>query len=345
MEHHISQFEVGALNSCVTASVLYSIKMIDPAWSAVPFQFFDDGVRRKLDAKASDGLSFEPVFEQLKRYGISAETVSKERLHRLALSGKPVVVGLTYPEGNKHAVVVLGVDRPTGLFILYDPGLPWIALVDWPWISDRLPAGFDTIYEIESNGSWSWVNARDIEFTPNPQVPDQPPRLGVRMMPYDRIHSWRNPKEHAELSSLPFALRSALTVVDPRWGRFTPKEFDQYIRSESALSPEQGIDLEAALTSLEPLGLARGPVSEEEAQRRAQRGRPTLLIDKEARQPHARVLVGWDEPSQHWVVSDPRYPTVQVQTWESLSHALLSHESGIQAIWTCPLSEPDCPMD
>ena len=139
--------------------------------------------------------------------------------------------------------------------------------------------------------------------------------------------------------------KGSFAAVDPRWGRFTAKEFDQYIRSESALSPEQGIDLEAALTSLEPLGLARMPVSAEEAQRRAQRGRPTLLIHKENRQPYVRVLVGWDEPLQHWVVSDPKYPTVQVQTWESLSHALLSHESGIQAIWTCPLSEPDCPMD
>ena len=226
-EHHISQFEVGSPNSCVTASVLYSIKMIDPAWSAVPFQFFDDGVRSKLGAAANDGLYFEPVFEHLERYGVSADTISKERLHRLALSGKPAIIGLLYPEGKKHAVVVLGVDRPTGLFILYDPGLPWVDLVDWRWISDRLPAGFDTLYEIESNGAWNWVNASDADSTLTSRVHDQPPRFGVRMMPYDRIHSWRNPKEHAELSSLPFALRSTLAVVDPRWGRFTAKEFDQ----------------------------------------------------------------------------------------------------------------------
>lgn len=323
---HVNQIDTGALTACSSAASLTALRFVSPEpWGRVSLRDFDAGIRRHKGANADEGLAHVYTLEAYANLGVRGRPIEpnlaavEESLRR----GHPVLVSLSRFGLPDHGVAVLEYKKGTETWLVSDP----LSNTVEEWTSDSLSRALMD-HQLAHVEIW-WDNPMEL------------PTQGVELSGSFE-HSRREEEKHAKLTTVPFALRTALAASDPRWKAFEPEEYARFIANGSSQPLGAGVDLDQALDAFLPLGLVREQIGPERAQLRAIDGQPSLLLITKQGQPQLKVLLGWDSAARLWIVSDPLHPTLQLQTWKEVANGLANHESALLAIWTCPLDALNC---
>ena len=123
----------------------------------------------------------------------------------------------------------------------------------------------------------------------------------------------------------PSALLSALRFLEPgTWEQVDPQEFDAFVRRHAELSLDQGVPAQAPFQAFTYAGVTGRPVGREveELKEEALHGTPVTVITRPGTRAHVIAILGYDEASERFLVSDPAERLPHYWTAEQLSTEL-----------------------
>lgn len=163
------------------------------------------------------------------------------------------------------------------------------------------------------------------------------------MAKYDAIHVWQRDFGGGN-SCTTSAILTGLRASEQRWKRVEIASFDRRIRTGLGGIPDtQGVYIEPALHHLADYGVQFSETRLTDVQGRARNSTPSLLVSEQADgQRHAFLVLGWDAEENKWVISDSKYPTVQLLEWDVVTRDVVPGQNRVYAVWACSELEKSC---